>query len=681
MKQCFSTKNLITQIAKFLPPSDIFRFSLAKKEIYIFLNTEKNSVINSIFRETINNYYYDIDKIDNNLFEKDKEDLFDDCEKTKTNWKKELKKIFENKKALKDIEVSELVYKFFSLHCYLPDLRKTCSDLEFECGSTHLINCYDFLLKRFYLYAHYDKYIKDNEILPIKFHREKPLVFGNELKDFEKIRNEFMNDSELKNVLELIYNCSYKQLNDIYENEEKRNKYINNKFIIFILWLTFTISLFSNFIYKYIQKYENSNDDRKMIYEFNNKHSGMVNFGLLLNQKFEDINVLVNYLYMFVCPEKKSNETTIKTEQNKNKFYGDFSLYKMLMTIEKETIYDGLKMSLNKKFCIILRNYYTATFKKILDKGNNCSQNSDTNNTMNDSIENTRKPEEPDYPSDNEEDEEMLCDNDNMDIEEEEDENTEKDLCDGYINSVLDYSINELNANVINHTDIKLKEDYLDVENIVINILKDEINNIIQSNIKASDLLEIIKSFTEHSTSPLGTRCPLSLIRRTRLRLLHGITISIQNFVENEIKNELNFLLHNPSKLALLGKRQINKLNLFGLYDNIKEEGQKLYETECKELEEKLKSIATEYIYRIGNAQISNSTELIINCYLNSDKSTMIYFTLELLAYYYKEISIFLNGNYIVYNLVMHKKRGVTSNSLKYVSDKNIKRIFEKENL
>ena len=70
-----------------------------------------------------------------------------------------------------------------------------------------------------------------------------------------------------------------------------------------------------------------------------------------------------------------------------------------------------------------------------------------------------------------------------------------KDIINYFMKCMTDLSINEINANFINHSNIKMDENYINYENILINSFVDEIDNCFRKdNNSALDLFTIMKN-------------------------------------------------------------------------------------------------------------------------------------------------------------------------------------------
>lgn len=120
--------------------------------------------------------------------------------------------------------------------------------------------------------------------------------FEKELLDFSTTFKTIINNNVYNNILGDVINYNYTNL-DLY--------YKNNKFdfniINFILWITHSFILYSDYVYNFINIYiDTVNIDAQTLFsEFIGKYEELVNCAQLFNSKFENINTIINYLIKF----------------------------------------------------------------------------------------------------------------------------------------------------------------------------------------------------------------------------------------------------------------------------------------------------------------------------------------------------------------------------------------------
>ena len=250
-----------------------------------------------------------------------------------------------------------------------------------------------------------------------------------------------------------------------------KNNDITNEIIKFLLFLNHTVKLFSQFIYGFILLYANSNNniinDNKLILEYISKHNDFVNFGLLVDEHFNNINLIINYLNKFIF-------------MNNNKSFNYFSIYKMCINIFKKEIYDKIENTLKIKFEKISNNYINDLF----DESNNEKDKEKEKNDNNESNtkEDSNSFEDSEYYSDMENDDSILDENRKI---------TNKEIIENLMNCVTDFNINEFNANVINHSELKINEDFMIYENMLINSFINKIDKYLSDKEKSVNTISI----------------------------------------------------------------------------------------------------------------------------------------------------------------------------------------------
>ena len=240
---------------------------------------------------------------------------------------------------------------------------------------------------------------------------------------------------------------------------------VNNSVMDFILWLNHSAILFSRLLYSQMIIYCDNKNGNELIIQFVKNHENFVNFSLSINEQFNNLNVIINYLYRFI--------------KDKTKKYCGFSLYKLFFNIMKKEIYDKLMTHLELKFKILVELYCKELFA--ID-----------NNERKLSFESRTKQDSNDSDEENDDFEMNECD---LSLNEENKELTKKDIIDNFMKCVTDLSIDEKNALCINHSNLKMNENYIKYENILINSFVKEIDICLtKEKFLVEQIFEIVKN-------------------------------------------------------------------------------------------------------------------------------------------------------------------------------------------
>ena len=629
MNPILKNVNMITNISKYLPFNQTIIISKLNKQMYFsILNPIKNPRLNSLYRKyTFKKFYLNAQSPE----EQKKEEIYDDYSLTKNNWKIIYKNLIMNYKTYQNKNITELVFNCFRNHLFLPSMRKSNKYLDFKYNTIHQLISYDILFYNNVICNHYNKYINENGFIQQSnndFILKKGLFFENELINFNTNLNFIQKNNYLKGILKKIINYDYENLNDIYLNNNKDNSiYNNNEVINFILWLNYTVFYFAKFVYSYINIYSISNNDNnknKLLSEFISKHNDFINFSLLINDHFNNINIIINYLNKFIQLKNNTNNNNIN---NNNIYY--FSIYKMCINIMKKEIYDKLNNELKKKFEYITNIYIDEIFDK---KENEINQND--SKTKEDS--NSFEEYEENY--DNEIDDSLLN-------EEEEDEMSNKELFENYILCISDYNINEYNANLINHSELKMNDEYLNYEEVIFNIFIKKINKYIEQK-SFNEIFNIIQkvfSMQNDDINNLGkdNEISLNVIKRTKKNIFCRIMNYLKTFFENKIKEDLLNEKNNINNISI-------KNNLVNNIENKLNEKQKiiflnLYYNEINNIK--------------NNLKIKNEEKKINDYFENNDNHYFIVLK-NILYCYYLEIEYYSKmDNKIIDILINYNKK------------------------
>ena len=629
MNPILKNVNMITNISKYLPFNQTIIISKLNKQMYFsILNPIQNPRLNSLYRKyTFKKFYLNAQSPE----EQKKEEIYDDYSLTKNNWKIIYKNLIMNYKTYQNKNITELVFNCFRNHLFLPSMRKSNKYLDFKYNTIHQLISYDILFYNNVICNHYNKYINENGFIQQSnndFILKKGLYFENELINFNTNLNFIQKNNYLKGILKKIMGYDYENLNDIYLNNNKDNSiYNNNEVINFILWLNYTVFYFAKFIYSYINIYSISNNDNnknKLLSEFISKHNDFINFSLLINDHFNNINIIINYLNKFIQLKNNTNNNNIN---NNNIYY--FSIYKMCINIMKKEIYDKLNNELKKKFEYITNIYIDEIFEK---KENEINQND--SKTKEDS--NSFEEYEENY--DNEIDDSLLN-------EEEEDEMSNKELFENYILCMSDYNINEYNANLINHSELKMNDEYLNYEEVIFNIFIKKINKYIEQK-SFNEIFNIIKkvfSMQNDDINNLGkdNEISLNIIKRTKKYIFCRLMNYLKTFFENKIKEDLLNEKNNINNISI-------KNNLVSNIENKLNEKQKII----------LLNLYYNEINNIKNSLKIKNEEKKINDYFENNDNHYFIVLKNILYCYYLEIEYYSKmDNKIIDILINYNKK------------------------
>ena len=639
-----SSINLFNIMCNYLKYQEITSLSLTNKYFYSVLNPEKNPYINTIYREyTLKKYYNFNNKKNYKLYD---EYYLDDYNKTKNNWKNIYKKIYINLKLYPHIEIGEEIYKCFNIHYYLPYTREENKILEYKNNTLHQLISYDILKNDLIIRNYYDKYFdkknensKKNKIEPLK----KGLYFENELINFKSESSKYKN----KKLIKYITNYSFQKLDNIYysiinlKNSSKIKKKKNkiNLIFHFLIWLNHTFILFNNLLCNYVYQFSDLKDEKKIIIEYSKTHTNLINFGLMVNEKFNNINIIFNLF-------QKENLSS------KN----DFKIYYMFMNIMKNNFYLKLKPILNNNIGKMLNIFYNENFtqeKILLIDNYDDNNNIETNYTEAINEENEIENYEDDYINDSL--------SEGIDVEYDEDSINEnnlscKEIIGEYSNLILDFSINKYNANYINHSKINLDKYYNEFEDLFQGKFLENIQNRINKleNYTFSEEINSLNLYFSLTKRIFSENDGLKLINRTKLNLL--------KISENYFFKYLNELIDIKFKSDLKNNETpINKYtnnDIFVLkdytfnnkYNNIVNE---LYTSRICEIKDNLVNNNLNFIKDKKKEEI----ETIVDNYLNSnyEKNQLIALCKDIIIYFSNQIYLYSSEDNKIIEIITKK--------------------------
>ena len=627
--------NLYEISGNFLECKDIINFSLTNKYFYSKLNPKNNPYVNSKFRDYFLKKCYNINNEKN--FKQHVEYYLDDYKMTKNNWKEINEKIYDNKMKYPRKEISEEVYKSFYSHIYFPYQRAENKILEYKNNTLHQLEQYDANKNELILNNYYAKYFGDNEfsskdkIEPLK----KGLFFEEELINFKSEKKDYDN----KKIIKFITTYSYQELDNIYysiitsknSKKYKKKKKKINSVLLFIIWLNHTFILFIDLLYKYVNQFSDFKNEKKLIIEYNKTHTNLINFGLLIDEKFNNVNIIINLL-------QKGNSST-----NDN-----FKIYSMFMNIMRNNFYIKLKPKLNKNIGKIFDLLYDENFNK--EQIDNYEENNiESTETVNE--ENEIENYSDDYLNDS------ICEDCDMEYEEEsfnDDKLSSKEIFEENNNLILDFSINKDNANYINHSQIKLNEFYNQRENFVLDKFSENIQKTINNlkNEPFKEAIDLLNVFFLLNKRMFSENDGIKTINRTKLKMVEVVEKNLLEFIDETLDKQFKQDLKNNN---ILKNFQENKDNFILKDYNFKNKYNKI-----------VYRLYTNKIYKIKENLVNNNLnafddktkeqfENIVDNYLISNNRINLLFK-DIIIYFCNQIYLYDNvDNRICEKFISHK--------------------------
>ena len=625
MKSIFQVENIATNVSNYLQLKGVLFLSSVNKELYYTkLNPVHNSIVNTHYRDLVFKEIY-FNDLDDEEKAKNKDEFLDDYKITNNNWKQifiDLNHLYYDYDFIVKKNYSKDVFYRFKLHIYLPFVRKSNKILENKESSLHQYYCYDFNDNK-RIYTYYDKYL-DLENNGFKgqnsknFLFRKNLSFENEFLGINELIHNVQGNNEFKLLVERIINYDYVSIDKQYYNNKT-----NNEVFDFIIWLNHSAILFSKFLYSFINIhcYELKNKN-ELIIEYTKAQNDFVNFSLSINEFFSNINIIINYLYRFI--------------KDKTKSYNDFSIYKMFFNIMKKELYDKLQKNLILDFKNLVEQYC----KELLDFVDNKRTSSFGSYAKTDCGDDFAEDEELDLiidelPLENEENKEM----------------TKIEIINNFMACITDLSIDERNALCINHSNIKMDDNYQIYEKILLEVFVNEINNCIN---KEKKPIEKIYSIFANILSikhqdDIKENKGFNFINRTKKILFDAIFSCLKRniflIIENEFLGYFQNINTNNKQNTIENIKIINNENLKKLIDELNKEEKLKIDNIYNDLLNKMKNefeTKTNIICKSNN-NIINSKETIDNYFETKNDNFILLKTI--LCNYYLEDKLYADIN------------------------------------
>jgi hypothetical protein len=253
----------------------------------------------------------------------------------------------------------------------------------------------------------------------------------------------------------------------------------------------------------------------------------------------------------------------------------------------------------------------------------------------------------------------------NMEESDEEEEydrnNDNKVVIDKILNSVLDLSINKNNANAINHSQIKLSEEYEKIENLLVSKLCENLQKKLEEEgDKISKNYEILENFLKYQKrkrfSRVDNNNSLKIINRTRKKLLQSTFKIMCDYILPKIMNDFNSRLkinNNERKLYIDYNEILNKVNYQGdLSDFNQSKKMKIEE----KVQEEINNIKSRLYERNINGYDVNDTNKLVNEYMDNDGIEIVFLVKKMIYFYFKELEFYEEKDQKVYNSLTNIK-------------------------
>ena len=621
MSLCLFSSNNLNSILEYIELQDIENFSLTSKYFYTFLNSKNNSYINARYRDITFKKYFNINNKKN--YKLLNEYFLDDYYKTKNDWKNIFKQLYMNSGIYLKKKISEEIYNSFNIHCYMPYQRIENKILEKKNSTLHQIICYDMnkniLIKNYYYDKYFDKKkekFSENKIEPLK----KGLYFQEELINFKLEAKNYEN----KKIIKMIGKYWFKKLEKVYYSIIKKRK--NNKknkgkieinsvhsVIYFLIWLNHTFTLFINLLYKYMYQFKNVQDSKIILNEYSKIHSNLINFGLMINEKFNNINIIFNFIQKGIIPTNL-----------------EFSIYNLFLNIMEKNFYQKLKPILNSNIQKVISLFY----KEINDKSEICCNDYENNNIETNYTEKINEENEVD-------DYIIESISEKIDFEDDEDLNrgenlTYQEVLEEISNLILDFSINKDNANYINHSKINLNGAYNEYENLIIEKFNEKIKNSFENNEfdeKVGSLNVFFSTIKKLVSEKEGEG--FKLIKRTKSNILKyskGYFAGYLNKILNKkIIYDLNY--YNININNNINKDKVFKE--FSFYEKYNNMVDKFYNNKLHDIKNKFISENKDMIKK----RIENRIDNELNS--NEENTKLIMLIEEIILFFFRQTNLY----------------------------------------
>ena len=646
MKRIYDNEHILTRISMYLEPKDIISFFASNKAICNKLNPLTNTAINLLFYFGITREIFSMndDYNEDKSFSNNDKNLLESIWNGNINWKAFYCQCLRHFDSYPDKQISERVKEYFKIHLFLMYLRKENCFLEYKNSSSHQIINFDKNFKDICTYDHYDNYINTDYLIckngqknVIKFMKEN-LPFEDELSNFKDIYNEFSNNPEYRNILNMILRYDFESLDLIYEKVMKSGNKKINKIVYFILWSVRSFIFFIIYNYESTIRFEKDKDETVFLTQFNKAYNNYINAALLTDSNFENINIIINYLDKFL------------NGNNQDKKEGKFSLYQLYFKIFEKKVFEKLEMKIDLKAAINLREYLNELINNENEKNASEAMEVDEVYKTRDCTPNCSQ-DEMEYLYDMDEDNDLDFDSK---IE-------ANELLSDVTNSILDMDINEENSIAINHSCIKLGGKYEKHEDM----LDNEFKFFLEENLKeksTSEVFEVIEKFLKYNgNSRIFRTNSLNLINRTKKKLLkNSYKILVPNIISNLEKNFRSHIKFNENT-----KKRVLNLETSEIQDNkdynydlsnFSQKNRIKIEEKVKEEINNIKSCL--YEQNINGFNIEETVDLV-NKYMDNNGIELVLLVKKMIYFYYVEMQTYEENDKKIENILLKKENKI----------------------
>lgn len=646
MQRIYENEHILTRISMYLEPKDIISFFASNKAICNKLNPLKNTAINLLFYFGITREIFSMndDYNEDKSFSNNDKNLLESIWNGNINWKAFYCQCLRHFDSYPDKQISERVKEYFKIHLFLMYLRKENCFLEYKNSSSHQIINFDKNFKDLCTYDHYDNYINTDYLIckngqknVIKFMKEN-LPFEDELSNFKDIYNEFSNNPEYRNILNMILRYDFESLDLIYEKIMISGNKKINKIVYFILWSVRSFIFFIIYNYESTIRFEKDKDETVFLTQFNKAYNNYINAALLTDSNFENINIIINYLDKFL------------NGNNQDKKEGKFSLYQLYFKIFEKKVFEKLEMKIDLKAAINLREYLNELINNENEKNVSEAMEVDEVYKTRDCTPNCSQ-DEMEYLYDMDKDNNLEF---NLKIE-------ANELLSDVTNSILDMDINEENSIAINHSCIKLGGKYEKHEDM----LDNEFKFFLEENLKeksTSEVFEVVeKSLKYNGNSRIFRTNSLNLINRTKKKLLkNSYKILVPNIISNLEKNFRSHIKFNENT-----KKRVLSLETSEIQDN-KEYNYDLSNFSQKnriKIEEKVKEEINNiksclYEQNINGFNIEETVDLV-NKYMDNNGIELVLLVKKMIYFYYVEMQTYEENDKKIESILLKKENKI----------------------
>ena len=626
-KTYFENKNLVTFLCTFLGVDELSLLSTSNKPLNKILNPLDNTTVNKIYYNQVNKKFFEMDEdfdFDKSYKEK-RNNLLDIYWNNTFSWKSYLIQFTKHFNNYPDKKITKKFNDIFRIHLYLQDLRKENYHLEFSNSSVYQTFSYDKKFKEMFNYNYYNKFINQEYInkkgkeCEIKIKR-KGLFFEKELENFYGVYNEINSCDDYKDILEAIISYDFEKLDNFYQ---KVNKSRINNIILFILWTNRIFKLYCKYILNSVNIFEEDKIGKIYLEEYIDKYTNFINSILLVNSNFENVNLIINYLNLYILKKNDSQK---------------FSLEQLGMKIFKKTVFYIIAEKLFNKTSSLYKNYLINKLENKNEEKNEVKmdiEESETNNTsmldlsLDDSFSCFQK------------------------------EKTDKEILENLSKCILDLSINKNNINAINHSSVKIEDSYNIYENDFTKTTNEVIEKELNKDMSISEIFSIIEKIIGNEENSrknsIKNNNSLLLINKTKKIIFeNSIKLLFKNLLK-ELNNDINSHLKpnmNGRAIYISNLEKINNKDYSEDLSNFSQKKKIKIESKVQNEINKIK----DYLYEKNLKGFEpEETKRLVNQYIENNGIKLVLLMKKMIYFYCKECEFYYEKNQKVYDILTNK--------------------------